>query len=147
MAAAVGAGGVPHLPPLVIEENSGIRKAIAYIPVVGEIVSYAQEASLETKIFSTTSVPRLVELISVKNDYKIANAVRSVVTVAAIIATVSFVIFSDAAFSSLIIPTIPLCLFLLARAADNNWGIGRNNSVIGTLSSRGYTPDTRCEIH
>lgn len=127
--------------PIVIEENSLLMKALSYVPLIGFISSLIQERSLANKIFITAEAPRLVELINVKNQYKIANAVRNLLTAALIVAGIAFGIFSGPlAFgiigSPLLSGTISTIL-LTGVAGLNVYKIHQNNAVINELQSTG----------
>jgi hypothetical protein len=68
-----------------IEENSNWMKAVSCVPILGIIPSMIQETSLVTKIAEERRAPKKIELIQIKNHYKIANATRGVLAAALLV--------------------------------------------------------------
>lgn len=120
---------------IVIEENSLLMKVISYIPLIGIIPAFIQEVSLANKIFNTsaTEVPRVIELINIKNQYKIASAVRNLLTAALIVAGTAFGILGGALVSSAV-PTVTL----IGLAGLHIYKMSQNNKLITELQSTGF---------
>jgi hypothetical protein len=131
--------------PIVIEENSGAMKVLSYVPFIGIIPSLIQENSLGKKIINTTEVPRLVELINVKNQYKIANAVRCLLeAVLIIVGIASGILSGPLAFgilaSSPLLAGVISTILLTGIAGLNIYNMNKNNKIIVELHSTGFRP-------
>src|ERR1700674_5730388 len=89
MAAAI------HLPRPVptqyesIRENSIVFKMASCVPFLGLIPSQICQLTLMGKIDRTRDVPRLVQLIDVKNHYKIATMTRNLLTLVLVVASIA----------------------------------------------------------
>jgi hypothetical protein len=146
--ATLGSEILPRNPePTFIEENSLLTKALSYIPLIGIIPSVIQQNSLANKISSTRESPKLIELINVKNQYKIASTVRILLTAALIIVGIAFGILSGPlAFgmigSPLLSGTISTIL-LTGVVGFNIYGIHQNNKFINELRSTGFREGVR----
>lgn len=116
-----------------IEENSAFLKAVSCIPLIGMWPSALAERSLNTKLQNETSAPRLIELIQVKNDYKKANGIRNLLSLALVIGGLALGIMSKgvAVFSG---------IFFAGIAAFNAHRATRNVEVIQELQSSGFRP-------
>lgn len=72
-----------------IKEDSVLWKALSGIPVIGLGISHIQQASLAEQVFTVPNIPSLIKVIEVKNDYKIATIVSSLITTALVVAGVA----------------------------------------------------------
>ena len=120
---------------IAIEENSTFLKAISCIPMIGIFPSMFQEISLADKINRTADVPRLVELINIKNQYKIANAVRNLLTAALTVTGIALNLFSG--FFAL--AAVLTCLHI-GLAAIHIYRVNQNNKVVNELQTTGLRP-------
>lgn len=76
-----------------IPEDSIYRKILACIPLIGIIPSLMNKSSLVEKIresWDTSISVRLIKLISILSHYNIATIVRTILTVASIVASVAY---------------------------------------------------------
>lgn len=80
-----------------IPEDSFWKKLLCCIPVIGILPTVYFESTLRKKITGSSNRERIIKLITVKNDYKIASMVRESLTIALLVTAVVFKIF--AAFS------------------------------------------------
>lgn len=84
------AGAPNGVSPIVIEEDSTFRKVITCLPIVGAISSILAEFSLADKAIQTRGNRlQLIELIKVNNQYKMADVVRSLVSIALVVAGIA----------------------------------------------------------
>lgn len=83
-----------------IEEDSTAMKLLCCIPILGIIVSLRSEIGLWKKFKTEESQQRAVQLIEVKNDYKGAAVIRSLLSSAVIIAGVVSGFFAKQSFVS-----------------------------------------------
>lgn len=121
------------VPPLAIEENSTLLKAISCIPLIGIATSLFQEISLAHKITQVADAPRLIELINVKNQYKVANVVRNLFTAALIVAGIALgIIGGTFAFGAV------LTLAHVGMAGLNIYRIHKNSQVVSELQTTGF---------
>jgi|GEM_PF-1855223 len=126
---------------IAIEENSAITKAICCIPLLGIIVSHNQDVSLTKKIDDEPKVFRIIELINIKNQYKVANAVRSLFTAALIISGIALGIIGYTIFPSC------AAILLTLDAWLNMDAINQNNKLITELELTGSRPEVNGKIH
>lgn len=126
-------------PAIFIEEDSTPLKALACIPIIGAAVGYFQERSLAEKITQTTAVPRAIELITVKNQYKVTGIVRGLITIAWNVAGIAFRIFGvySGAIGAL------LLIVNIGGIAQHAYYIYQNNQAIHELQT---TTALRTEI-
>jgi len=108
----------------VIIEDSLFYKLCSCIPLLGIIPSSIRENSIQTAIAKTTNVPRLVELIDLKNQYNLCSSIRSILTVVVGI------------FGGM--PLFSISLFFLIPAAIHFNNITKNNRIITELIHTGY---------
>lgn len=127
-------GALPVPPqPITIEENSTIMKVLSCIPLLGIIPATIQDRSLALKITLEENASRLVELIKVKNQYKVANIVRNVITIALMVAGIALGLLS--------VGLGTVCASLLALAVGFYvYNIHENNKVINILQTTGVRP-------
>lgn len=100
-----------------IPEDSIYRKILACIPLLGIIPTVINERSLATKIKTTLEPTRLIKLISVKNDYKIASIARILITVALIVSAAAYGVFSG---MGLVTAILGCCLAVHAYSIHKN---------------------------
>ena len=72
-----------------IPENSLFLKAISYAPILGIIPQLFAELSIGNRISTEEEHLRMIELIEIKSDYKIAGIMRSLIECAMIVACVA----------------------------------------------------------
>lgn len=113
------------LPPQVFPEDSTILKVISCVPLLGMRLSYSQEHSLLKKISRENNVPQLVRLINLRNDYKMANVIRSIFSAILCILEITFGV-CNATF------VICTCIFVVL-AGVNIYMINKNNLAVGKL--------------
>jgi hypothetical protein len=118
--------------PIVIEEDSTLMKVLSCIPLLGIVPAIMQDKTLGLKIFLTDDVPRLVELIKVKNQYKVMNVVRDVISLALIITGLAFGVLSVISCITLGILAISIVL--------NISRFYENKTVIHILQAKGFVP-------
>ena len=117
---------------ITLEENSTLRKVVSCIPVIGTIISPMQEASLANKIRRVSDVFLLTFLIEVKNEYKMAAAVRNLIIVAFVVVRIASGIFTA---TPILLITLSIHVGL---AALNSYEIYQNNKVINELETDGF---------
>lgn len=131
----VGALPVPPQ-PIDIEENSTLMKVLSCIPILGNIPTVIQEQSLGLKIAFTDEVPRLIELIKVKNKYKVASIVRELIEIALIVTGIALGVLS--------IGLGTICAAISAFYVGINISrIIENKKVINILQTTGVMPGLR----
>jgi hypothetical protein len=117
----------------VIKENSTLMKVLSAIPLLGIIPTYIQENSLGSKIELSADAPRLVQLIEVKNQYKVMNIVRDLLSIALAVAGVAFGVLTAAGGG--------VCLGIFALSIGVNvYRITENKTVIDILQTKGFVP-------
>lgn len=122
-------------PISVIPENSIILKAISCVPIVGILAQLFSELSIVARI-EGQNIPRLIELIDIKNDYKIAGIIRTSVECALAIACMVFEIFEI----SIILPLVSCaCIFL------HVYNLTHNQAIIAQIQNQGM-PSTSIKI-
>lgn len=122
-----------HISTLAIKEDSILLKAISCIPVVGVVFSLFQETSIADKITQTSDPTRAIELINLKNQYKIANVVRNLFTAALIATGIALGILSGSfAFGAVLISAH------VGMAGINICQIHQNNQVVNELQTTGF---------
>lgn len=114
-----------------IEEDLIVLKALSCIPILGAFLSVCVEFSLVKKLENTTSVPKLIELINIKNQYKIINVGRNMLTVALVIAGMAYGIIVKGVLTKIFLAG------LLIGIAINLYGIKKNNQLIKELQTSG----------
>jgi hypothetical protein len=125
-----GASG--NVSSFAIAEDSIFLKAISCIPIAGAICSLFQEISLSNRITQTADVPRLIELINLKNQYKTINAARNLLTAALNVTGIALgIIGGTFAFGAAI------TLVHVALAGLNIHQINQNNKAINELQTTG----------
>lgn len=100
--------------PVPIEEDSIFCKAVACIPLLGEISGRIQVQSLMAKVFESLDnradkpedKPRAVELLTVVHQYCIANIVSRVLPIALLVSGIALGV-----LSSSILYAIPIACF------------------------------------
>ncbi len=80
-----------------IPEDSRLRKFLACLPIVGIAITILNERSLQKRIRRSRDLTRIVKMIQVKNHYKIASIIRSILT-AAVVVAVAFAVFKASVF-------------------------------------------------
>lgn len=138
-----------NLPPQTfdIEEDALIEKFLACIPVVGIFVQLTNEVSLATQIERTLNPAHVIQLIDVKNDYKIAGIVQKVLTLAILTAAVFFNLFPivGGLLTGVISETTALGCFTILGAfliGSDLDKIKKNNEAIAHTRQFGLTPGT-----
>ena len=116
--------------PTTIEEDNVIFKALTCVPVVGVFVSLFQQNDLSQQMRSTNDQNRLIQLIEVTNDYKIASIVRDVILLAMIVAS-----FATGIFSPLGLITAALFITLIVFQVKQ---IHHNDQMIAQLAARNF---------
>lgn len=123
-----------------VSEDSRFIKFLSIIPQLGTWVRYIQESSLKREIDQTTLTPRLIRLITVKNEYIKRGVMRNMLIMSTIIANIALAILGGA-------PVI-VCLglaainvtFYGAWASYHANRFEHNKQVINELKSTGYRP-------
>lgn len=125
----------PVLPqPIAIEENTTLKKILSCIPLIGFLPSFIHEKSLKAQIKLSNNVPRMVELLKVKNQYKVMNIVRDFINIALIICGFAFGILGTAFCG--------ICLGIYAiDILFNVERLSENKVAIHTLQARGFQPN------
>ncbi len=136
MAAIAPPGGafLPAYQPLF--EDSCVLKMLAMIPVIGLIPRCFVHNSLVGKLAATTDQAKVIEIIRVKNDYKTASTISSMISVSLLIAAMATGIISGIFGFSLSIGSI---VFLTFLAIVGNNDINENNRAIRDLLINGQT--------
>lgn len=118
--------------PTVIEENSTLMKVLSCIPVIGILPFVIQDRSLALKISlaSEAEVHRLVELITVKNQYKVIAGVRGLLNIALVVAGLAFGVLSTAGYFA-------IAFFILRLTGIIN-AFYENKGVIHILQTQGF---------
>ena len=121
--------------PVAIEEHSPLLKAISLIPLIGIIPSFFQEISLAKKIKQSSNVLRVIELINIKNEYKVANVGRNLITAALILNAIGLgIIRASATF---------LAFVHIGVAGLHIYLINQNKQVVKELQKSGPRPGMR----
>src|SRR6185312_7006614 len=107
-------------------EDSSFRKGISYIPFVGLICGWFQELSLAEQISQPQPREKMIELLSVKNDYKLAQVANCLISIAILIAGValSFFLFSEVTSG---------IGFMVVYGGMSLYGLNRNSESIERL--------------
>lgn len=114
--------------PSIPEADPTVLK-LSYIPLIGTISSGFQEVSLAKRFTQTADAPRAIEVIKVKNRYKVASAVRNLVTAALLVAGMALGILGEAfAFGAIL---------AIGLAGIHIYRINKNIKVIKELQSTG----------
>jgi hypothetical protein len=121
------------LEPFIVQEDSTLMKVFSCIPILGMIPSMIQEVSLANKAGLLANRAQLLEVIKVKNQYKVANIIRNVLDIALIVAGIALGIISRVLGVFLIILTVVNVLNIADR-------IAYNKTVINELQIRGFRP-------
>lgn len=115
------------------QENS-LANQISCIPRVGMFFSPSQENSLVNQIINTTkktNLLKLVELINIKNQYKVTNVVRNLLTVVLVMTGIANGFFGGIfALSSIILH--------IGMAGQNIYKISQNKQIVNELQATGY---------
>jgi hypothetical protein len=136
MCTAVEAGGESTFLEPLAEDSVG-WKILSYIPFFGALPSAIQQASLVCKIEKETEIQRIVELIEVKNSYKLGDAVRSLLNaVFCVVAVASGILGAGLYGFHFLGPSLLVGYFLL-YAGVQAYGISHNSKIIKDLSSVG----------
>lgn len=115
-----------------IEEDSVLWKALSGIPVIGLGISHIQQTSLTDQVYTAPNMPSLIKLIEVKNDYKIATIVGSVITTALIVAGVASGILAVGFLIAAAMPLISMGITI--------YQLHMNNQTINHLKIQGNFP-------
>lgn len=127
------------LPLLVDEEDSIWRKLLACIPAIGIIFSVVNEKSLKDKITNANTPERVVELIKIKNHYKIASIVRSILTVVLAVSVLALGFFS---VGLSVTAGIGITAFKGSCAVYYSYSLHKNRQLIEELEAVNSIPDT-----
>lgn len=112
-----------------IPEDSIYRKLLACIPIIGAISTFFNERSLSAKIMCSYDPDRIVRLINVKNDYKIASIIRELLSLTTIVTRV--------ALSHLSLSVgIGTGIALIGCIAFHAYGIYKNKQITDLASCR-----------
>jgi hypothetical protein len=115
-----------------IAEDSTCLKTICCIPFYGAISSSFVEASLRQQCNQTRVEPILIEIIHIKNQYKIASVIRSLFTIAVLIAAVAYKIIPATLFFT-------ICIGVhIAMTASQLCTRNQNIHLIKELETTGY---------
>jgi hypothetical protein len=133
--------GFPRPEPFSIEEDSVILRAVACVPIIGTVVSLRIETSLNEKMKIEKNESTVIELLEIKNQYKVANMIRNLITIAVVVSLLA----------SRIIPlTIANealaggCVGILVAAAGISFHQRNvNMKTIREIQTTGYTPTMR----
>lgn len=108
-------------------ENSIWRKLFACIPVIGIISNIFNERPLAKKIYHATCSDRAIELINIKNHYKLCTIIRASISMAIVVAKVSLPVISASGFG--------ICFAILGTGhiLRQAYGIYKNKNLINDL--------------
>ncbi len=115
-----------------IPEDSTFFKVLSCAPVLGAIPSYIQQSSLRNTIKGMHCLlgyqsPRVLQLIEVKNDYKKANFMNGILSIATAVALLSVSTFTAAGF----------ILYGIVCAAVSLYQIHENKKLIEEIKNNG----------
>lgn len=140
-------GAANRVPSTGIEEDSTLLKAISCIPVVWPLFSFIQENSLAEQITRTGDPSRLIELINVKNQYKILRVATSLFITALLVSGIAPGIIGFVAFglSAPIVSASPTWLYIVTALYIGAVGveiyrINHNNQIVNELQTTGRRP-------
>ena len=129
-----GGAFLPAYQPL--SEDSCALKTLAMIPLVGMIPRVFVNNSLVGKLAGNLDPAKAIEIIRVKNDYKTAGIVSSMILTALIIAGMATGIIAGAL--GITIGIISILLNGMSNLVTNN-DITQNNGIIRDLAQTGHT--------
>lgn len=125
------------------ETPSVLMRIIHCVPIIGNYLSNNLEATLNYNISLTTRASKLVELINVKNQLKIASIVRSLLLAALIISGIALGIFSGplalGIIGSPLFSSVVIVIIATVIVGVNALNIYKNKAVINELQSPGWT--------
>jgi hypothetical protein len=126
-----------------IPENSFFLKAATCIPVLGNVFGVFQQYSLVQKLQHTVSndtisITNRIFLINVKNDYRVADLIRTITILALIVAQFAVGLFTGMYVFFGILVSIGILL-----AGKNIYAIYANHQNIKQLQTVGFTPGTQ----
>jgi hypothetical protein len=119
-----------------IPEDSCLLKFLSAIPVISIIPHYIVDSSLDGKYVQTGDAQRRIELINVKNDYKVASNICKFLIIVAIITAVATGLLSS--MTSLILSGlfIGVEIFYIASVGGD---ISHNQQIVHQLRTQGRT--------
>ncbi len=118
--------------PISIKEDSNLLRIICCTPFLGTIASIFIQLSLDEKWSSTKNEPLMIELLHIKNQYKVADVIRNLINVAIMVASIAYKIIPLTSFQ------VAWISLLLTASALSMHARSENMKVISEIETTGY---------